>query len=97
MAHTKGPWRPGKSNMNDPLERFIVRAEHVDGQPYICQVMESDYDKGNARLIAAAPDLLEALKVAINTVECASIGADGAELPWYRMARKAIAKAEGRP
>lgn len=36
--------------------------------------------------------LLEALKVAINTVECHSCEREtGTELPWYRMAKKAIA------
>ena len=32
----------------------------------------------------------EALRVAINTVECDSLGANGEELPWYRMAKKAL-------
>ena len=51
----------------------------------------------DARLWASAPALLEALEVALNTVECASIDVQtGADLPWYTLAKKAIAKAEGR-
>jgi hypothetical protein len=49
----------------------------------------------NARLIAAAPELLEALR---NITECAEAGLDGANMDlWIDQARAAIAKAEGRP
>jgi|SRR6185369_13481793 len=37
-----------------------------------------------------------ALETAINTVECASIGPDGQELPWYKQAHEALRLA-GRP
>jgi hypothetical protein len=40
--------------------------------------------------------LCSALETAINTVECASLGADGEELPWYRQAHTALELA-GRP
>jgi hypothetical protein len=52
-AHTKGPWVAN----GDQVE---VQAEHNDGYR-ICDVFGSDY-KANARLIAAAPDLLEACR-----------------------------------
>lgn len=35
-----------------------------------------------------------ALKVAINTVECASLDKDGAELPWYVGAKAALRDSE---
>ena len=48
-------------------------------------------DEANARLIAAAPELLEALKAALSLIEIA-IPFDGEV---NRMVRNAIAKAEG--
>lgn len=50
----------------------------------------------DGRLMAAAKELLAVCEVAIMTVECASLDHDGSELPWHKMARKAIAKAYGR-
>lgn len=44
-------------------------------------------------------ELVEALEMAINTVECDSYGLDSKgnkfELPWYRAAKKALAKFKG--
>ena len=47
--------------------------------------------EANARLIAAAPDLLEALMWAVDTAD-----AEQYEACWYAAARAAIAKARGR-
>jgi hypothetical protein len=53
----------------------------------------SDEVAANLRLIAAAPDLLAALR---NITECADAGTDGANMDlWVEQARAAIAKAEG--
>ena len=46
--------------------------------------------EANARLIAAAPDLLEALMWAVDTAD-----AEQYEACWYAAARAAIAKARG--
>lgn len=64
MAHTPGPWEAigneVRSSMHQPegLPRGVRIVECMDGyfQPF------TDEAKANARLIAAAPDLLEALK-----------------------------------
>lgn len=54
-THTPGPWRPGRGLEGECL----VRAEQVDGQPYVALVFKSNDDyEANARLIAAAPELL---------------------------------------
>jgi hypothetical protein len=59
--HTPGPWRAG---FQDEMSRSVemnVRAEGVDGQPWvaICRCNFGGIDiEANARLIAAAPDLL---------------------------------------
>jgi hypothetical protein len=53
--HTQGPWVAD----GDQVE---VQAEFNDGYR-ICDVFGPDY-KANARLIAASPDMLEALRLA---------------------------------
>lgn len=77
--HTPGPWRVGEScrvaDIKAGYNALIARVE-----------IESAGDRGdaNARLIAAAPDLLEALKHALE---------DGDD--WRGLAESAIRKAEG--
>lgn len=57
MKHTKGPWK-----MTMGTKTCAVKQEGSLG--YLCEM--SDYDRGeqvaNAQLIAAAPDMLEALQ-----------------------------------
>lgn len=48
------------------------------------------------KLLDLVSTLCDALEVAINTVECDSLDAQGNELPWYAGAKKALALA-GRP
>jgi len=68
--HTPGPWKIGiAKNQNNALAVFDSRAE-VGNNPKdhrcICIVTEPEMadkeDEANAALIAAAPDLLKALK-----------------------------------
>lgn len=69
---------------------------HVIGQAIIPGEYITRPAEANARLWAAAPDLLEALEIALNTVECASIDVQtGADLPWYTLAKRAIARTQG--
>ena len=85
MSYTKGPW------IADLYEDgcFVIRPHGEEG-PIIAErgVWTDSPSHANARLIAAAPDLLEACKVALyggGTI------AEAAEI-----VRSAIAKAEGR-
>ena len=83
-AHTPGPWY-WADNVPDfpPRHRIIVDADGFTiAEP-------SPMGEADARLIAAAPDLLAALQ---------KIDANAAEsVEWIRrVAREAIAKAEGR-
>lgn len=83
-GHTPGPWRLDH-------ERTIVDAHgtkiaetwppHPDALP-------------DARLIAAAPDLLDALKAAVLRVELANAEGDPILSAWLPDAWAAIAKAE---
>lgn len=95
--HTPGPWKVERA----PLTRQICI---MSADTWICGQIQSDnhtrIDTGecvaNARLIAAAPDLLNALKSAMATL----LTADDDKIPRLRerihLAESAIAKAEGR-
>jgi hypothetical protein len=80
-GQTPGPWHAGPSEWPDQLcispESCIVTLAHVHNYP---KEMEA-----NARLIAAAPDLLEAAKDVARLVPGA-----------HKRLKAAIAKAEGR-
>jgi hypothetical protein len=92
MKHTPGPWvfyddsNDGKTNRIEivAIGKTIAHIYHSVPQE----------DVPNARLIAAAPDLLEALKNAAEAFEVASEG-EGINFHLYAEdARAAIAKAE---
>ena len=72
--HTLGPW--------EIIDQYIMAAD----ESVICQ-WRSYSDEAAARLIAAAPDMLKALKT---IARCGSIDDD-----WLVPVRAAIAKAEG--
>jgi hypothetical protein len=61
--HTRGPWeslRPGRGRGTDPSEYGCsIRSVTDDKADWICGDV---YVRADARLIAAAPDLLKALK-----------------------------------
>lgn len=59
---TPGPWELSQKDLDDPT--ILVYADHGI-QGHICEMTNfaDDYDtEANAKLIAAAPDLLEALQ-----------------------------------
>ena len=87
--HTAGPW---ESFVNSGVVG-VVAAEadvaHCRGDHLILDTSRAiAEDVANARLIAAAPELLEALKAWFKN--------DISTTEWLRIARAAIAKAEGR-
>ena len=83
-THTPGPWAtqtyiPGEDDFGDPFE-----AQHQIVAPH-CEVATGIQCSEDARLIAAAPDLLQALQeIVAATVDGGSIN---------KIARAAIAKA----
>jgi len=91
VDHTRGPWEViGRAIMPDP------DSKNPDSMLGICEVYDFDGERpkarfeANARLIAAAPDLLEALKEMVRYCDLFPNAA------YHIAARAAIAKAEGR-
>lgn len=96
--HTPGPWRYQRGNKQNPLNGCVCAP---DGTLMHLTAVMNKRDESDARLIAAAPELLEALKdaefllrkVSINWREAASM-ADSMKRS-AEDARAAIAKARG--
>lgn len=106
-GHTPGPWEVDESGDVRQV-RPRTDAERAAGQcaGYRVAILASGpadpSDGANARLIAAAPEMLEALQMLISCVYDAD-GASGykeqwtEERPQIRAARAAIRKATGTP
>lgn len=98
--HTKGPWKADRVFIENAPDRMIVHVAKWGG-PNIadCGTFAGDGDNiDNARLIAAAPELLEACKVAL---EHAQLLGSGQQSPYSNaeiceITGAAIAKAEGK-
>jgi hypothetical protein len=92
QPHTAGPWRTAPQRINcDVAGHTLI---YVDGQPPLAYVASRD----DARLIAAAPDLLAALKALWHEVD-ASGNAEANDFGWSEARTRtlaAIAKAEVR-
>lgn len=93
--HTPGPWIGAGPSFGDPLPRYtteiITEYEVDDGEARsICELPLAHHDdenEANARLIASAPELLEALQVIAAGNTDPDVMVD--------IARAAIAKVEG--
>jgi hypothetical protein len=93
--HTPGPWESSVSIVENAEERVTIRQKKWGGE-IIADMGELEYhNEANARLIAAAPDLLEALE-AVESWALDRMGRYESMPPCIRSARIAIAKAEGR-
>lgn len=110
-AHTPGPWRASWGRYLPILAIINGKDAQIGRAESFGQISDAECE-ANASLIAAAPDLLAALKAATEHMDRA--GADGyamPECPWCHsqrednehnadcevlIARAAIAKAEGK-
>lgn len=106
VKHTPGPWF-GQAGFSDDVE---ITAESREGMVAICS-MELGFtgrigveQEANARLIAAAPDLLEALEQLLGNAEIARFHLKDTEegmivgstlFDTIQQARAAIARARG--
>lgn len=92
--HTKGPWTVDARAMNScgvtGQTAFVANCSPRAGGP-----MKVDECQANARLIAAAPEMLEALRQITEAFERYLSGSES-RLYEVTQARAAIAKAEGR-
>lgn len=91
-AHTPGPWTV---DSNGPGHEVVL----ARGGRHAIAAVQGPEDHGenlaNARLIAAAPELLIALRVLIATSECSCEGETCDSECTHVLARAAIDKAEG--
>ena len=98
--HFPGPWIVG------PVDDTLVRAVTTEGEYYTICEMDGNYNdphqwpvmEANARLIAAAPDLLEACKDIATILDYGAVGGKPSEpilFETYHKLKRAIAKATG--
>jgi len=111
MSHTPGPWELSKPHFGE--RHIYVSSWHsvdgkkcTSGKQHICvlpyegkrgAIVYHEMFNANASLIAAAPDLLDALEAMLSyTAELNPLqGCDGHDHPAVSQARAAIAKARG--
>jgi hypothetical protein len=87
-THTPAPWKVSPYNNITSRNGTVAKTEQMPG----------NYDserQANARLIAAAPDLLSALEAAVARVQIANEEGDPILSAWLPDALSAIAKAKG--
>jgi hypothetical protein len=101
-AHTPGPWTAVECDEGSQYPAGVAVAVHKQSEPWkatgaICHMVgqgdgeySSDVTNANARLIAAAPALLEAAKAALQAIE-----AEDYFLECAKLLRAAIKQAEG--
>jgi hypothetical protein len=89
--HTPGPWAFRMTGwQTNPAAIYSPRRPGAVACIPARTSVPLDEQSANARLIAAAPDLLAALVWAVETADTEQYEAD-----WYAAARAAIAKAKG--
>jgi len=108
--HTPGPWTFDTSGEGKPCS--IITSVHDEHGPDddVCEVYGGNTDcektrEANARLIAAAPELLDAVLDMLGQLEAVGLLIDGEDCgQWhgaeglsFAKAREAIAKATGEP
>jgi hypothetical protein len=99
--HTPGPWWVDGADLYRKDEINIKSvADHPNDERYVAAAiggLNDGVQEANARLIAAAPDLLEALRIAEGLVDDTCFQQDPANECWntLRTVRAAIAKATG--
>ena len=93
--HTPGPWRfTPRNNWNEWSKPIVQRGEQGG---FCVEGLSTEAEDADARLIAAAPELLEALQIGyaetMDYIDRNKLG--GENNHWLVLARAAIAKATG--
>lgn len=103
MKHTPAPWKVMPHNTKQLKNRFWVTGVHQENNIQFVTVCEISKEKteATARLIAAAPELLEALEAVLKLAEGGVIQRSETGKPQWNLtdelksiARAAIAKAK---
>ena len=96
MNHTPGPWRMEQSQKYHSIR--VVGADNKPVASFGNQARWIGYTQmlANARLIAAAPELLEACEMALNTLNGLAHFLNDVEQDTIEYLLLAIAKARGR-
>jgi hypothetical protein len=96
MKHTQGPWQVGYA-VDDYGDTEIIIEKITSSGSLLVAVAVGGLlgQEANARLMAAAPDLLEALKAMVEAYRPANDDDPLEFEPWTKMARAAIARASG--
>lgn len=86
MKHTAGEWIDRGTSCVGTRRQLVASVYPMEDE-------NPEEHAANKRLIAAAPDLLAALRSAVNDADAWGIADD--ECDWLSIAREAIAKADG--
>jgi hypothetical protein len=71
VKHTPGPWSAGNEVLRGELRPVLIPGRRGDIHIAHClETMQDGEREANARLIAAAPELLEACKTAADLLMC---------------------------
>jgi hypothetical protein len=97
--HTPGPWRRGSDELSSPElfsevygpNEFVIATCHVGNARGKDRREAVDYVRANARLIAAAPELLRACEA----VSAHYSGSLDHQPPFVALCRAALARATG--
>jgi hypothetical protein len=93
--HTPGPWHAGSTTNPTAIGPITDNMGTGTALLPVCHIADRTEKHANARLIAAAPDLLEALKSVLESVPFAAYRGDGELEEVEQKVKRAIAKAEG--
>lgn len=97
IKHTPGPWawRKDYCGLENPeIKEFVLAYESYEGMS-LEDYPSTGREEANAKLIAAAPDLLDAIKSLVKQMHSPPTGANGYHEIDLSAAERAIAKATG--
>jgi hypothetical protein len=94
-AHTPGPWRADPDD-RDGMEWNIHIVQTASPDQRICFMTSNGPVEANARLIAAAPKMLEALRTIIYASDkCEGHRNCGHDMVGWKLAREVISEIDG--
>lgn len=97
---TPSPWAVEENTEAGGIIHLAVTNRSAGKEWMVCSVtpqhLAREIDQSNARLISAAPDLLQALEMAVATIERLQRHAPNSAIGTLGVADAAIAKAKGK-